>query len=262
MPGFVTVLLQERTFKSADDSTALDRLLRIFWYSACSYLLVAVVALVFGVHRSDIVDLYREHKGDPALLIWIGASVVLIPSVLIAEATRRWDKSQHRLDILDKLDLNVRHTEPTAWDHFMRQRRNGYVRVTFADGARVLGYYGADSFAAYAKDGQDLYLEHVLLPNNADDQWFGEPVPGNCGVWVKAADAVFIEFYTPLNDGQEPAGPPAAASSPEQGAAGRAPCAANQPDPAQTATATASSSTEEEGLEHEQDGPDRRQQGA
>src|SRR5690242_6315512 len=37
LPGFVTVLLQERTFKSADDPTPLDRLLRIIVFSVLSY---------------------------------------------------------------------------------------------------------------------------------------------------------------------------------------------------------------------------------
>ena len=110
LPGFVTVLLQERTFKPADDPTALDRLLRIFWYSAWSYLLLAVLALAFGVNRSTIDDFYRHHKGNPALLIGIGALLVVIPSALIAEATRRWDTSELRSKALTRLRVNARHS--------------------------------------------------------------------------------------------------------------------------------------------------------
>jgi len=39
------------------------------------------------------------------------------------------------------------------------------MRVTMRNGARVLGFYGAESFAAYAKDGGDLYLERHYLPD-------------------------------------------------------------------------------------------------
>ena len=90
LPGFVTVLLQERTFRSAEDATPLDRLLLIIWYSAWSYVLVAVTAVVFRVHKHDIVVLYNDYKNEPSELIWRGALAVLVPSLLIAEATRRW----------------------------------------------------------------------------------------------------------------------------------------------------------------------------
>ena len=84
------------------------------------------------------------------------------------------------------------------------------VRVTFADGKRVLGYYGPKSFAAYSKDGGDLFLEKLYTPNDPDNQWFGAEVPGLSGLWIKAADAVCIEFYTPMDGGKaeehEPSG--------------------------------------------------------
>jgi hypothetical protein len=201
LPGFVTVLVQERTFRSADDPTELDRLLRIVWYSAWSYVLVAVAAIVLDVHRSDIVHLYHRYKGDPEELVWRAALVVLVPSVVIAEATRWWSKSRSRTTLLKLANVNERHSEPTAWDYFMRQGRGAYVRVTFADGSRVLGYYGARSFAAYAKDGRDLYLERTFVPD--EQGWFGPEADGNCGVWVRAAEAISVEFYTPQDAAQE-----------------------------------------------------------
>lgn len=45
LPGFVTVLFQERTFKRAEDPTPLDRLLRAVYYSLWSYLILAAVAV-------------------------------------------------------------------------------------------------------------------------------------------------------------------------------------------------------------------------
>jgi Family of unknown function (DUF6338) len=203
LPGFVTVLLQERTFRSADDPTSLDRLLRIVWLSAWSYLLVALVALALGVDKASITRFYDHHRGDPALLIGVGALLVLVPSLVIEGASRWWSRSATRVRFLSWYKVNERHTEPTAWDFFMRQRRDCYVRVTFTDGTRVLGYYGAASFAAYSKDGRDLYLERVFAPTNNDDQWFGEEITGNCGVWIKTADAVAVEFYTPDYDSSE-----------------------------------------------------------
>jgi hypothetical protein len=62
----------------------------------------------------------------------------------------------------------------------------------------VLGYYGGRSFAAYAEDGRDLYLERAYeLGANG---WFDHEVDGNRGVWINADNAVSVEFYTPNGD--------------------------------------------------------------
>jgi hypothetical protein len=159
LPGFVTVLLQERTFKSANDPTPLDRLLRIVMYSVISYLLIAIAAIIFGFDRATILRDYHDYTAQPAQPVWRGVLLVMIPSLLIASATFGWSRFKHRDKVMQSLRLNPRHTEPTAWDHFFPKRRRCFVRVTFADGSRVLGFYGADSFASYSKDGRDLLLE-------------------------------------------------------------------------------------------------------
>ena len=200
LPGFVTVLLQERTFRSREDPSPFDRLLRTLYYSVWCYLLIAGAALVFGVDRSYVEALYDRYDADPAELAWRGALVILLPAVVVATATRLWAGTPAQSKVLGWLRINERHEQPTAWDHFFRQRRNVYVRVTTKDGSRVLGFYGAASFAAYAKDSRDLYLERVYVPD--EQGWFGPEPPGNRGVWLTTDDAVAIEFYDP-RDGAE-----------------------------------------------------------
>jgi hypothetical protein len=197
LPGFVTVLIQERTFKSAEDQTGLDRLLRILYYSIWVYLLVAVFALIFHIDRESIEVLYEEFEGDPAELVWRGTLAILVPSFLIAHTTRLWSGSQTQSRLLRTARINERHEQPTAWDYFFRQRHNVYVRVTMGDGARVLGFYGAKSFAAYAKDGGDLYLERHYMPTEV--QWFGPEPDDSHGVWIKMGDAIAVEFYDPVD---------------------------------------------------------------
>jgi chromate transport protein ChrA len=70
LPGFVVVLFQERTFKQAEELTPFDRLLRTVYYSVWCYLLLAAVALIFGVDRASIEHLYHRDRGDPAQLGW------------------------------------------------------------------------------------------------------------------------------------------------------------------------------------------------
>ncbi len=192
LPGFVTVLIQEATFRRAEDPTTLDRLLRILYYSVWTYLLLAVVALLLGVDRAYVEGFYEQNEGNPAELVWRAALLILIPAIIIATVTRAWYGSKVQACVLKVARINEHHSEPTGWDFFFRQSRDAYVRVTFRDGGRVYGYYGGKSFSAYAKDGGDLFLERV----HADvDDWFGPVANNSCGIWVKTEDAVSVEFY-------------------------------------------------------------------
>jgi hypothetical protein len=203
----VTVLIQERTFKAAEDPTPLDRLLRILYYSVWSYLLLAVVALLLGVERGNVETFYDSHKANPAQLVWPAALLILVPSFLIANATRLWTGSRPQGRVQMWLRLNDRHEQPTAWDFFFRQQRGAYVRVTTDSGGRIHGYYGPSSFAAYAKDGNDLYLERTYVMTEDGNEWFGAEVGGGCGVWVPGSHIVSVEFYNPDHASEKAAEP-------------------------------------------------------
>ena len=190
LPGFVTVLIQERTYKRAEDPTTLDRLLRIAYYSIWTYLLLALLALAFGIDSAYVEHLYQQNEANPAELVWRGALLILLPSAAIATATRAWSGSRAQALVFRLARINEHHEEPTGWDYFFRQRREAYVRVTFKDGARVYGFYGSQSFAAYAKDGPDLFLERVY--SDVDD-WFGPEAAGIRGVWIRTQDIVCVE---------------------------------------------------------------------
>ena len=192
LPGFVTVLIQENTYRYSEDPTTLDRLLRILYYSVWTYLLLAAAALILHEDRHTIEQLYNEDKGDPAELVWRGALVVLAPALVIATVTRLWYGSRLQEWCLDCLRINRNHLQPTGWDHFFRKAEDAHVRVTLKDGGRVYGYYGSDSFAAYAKDGGDLFLERVF---KEEDEWFASEAA--CGVWLPLKDVVCVEFYPP-----------------------------------------------------------------
>jgi hypothetical protein len=221
LPGFVTVLLQERTFKSADDPTPFDRLLRAVYYSLWCYLLLAGVALYFGVNRMFIEALFDAHKGAPAELVWRGALALLGPAAAVWAATLIWQESGANNWVLSKLPLfNERHQRPTAWDYWFRKGSKTYVRVIYADGNSVWGYYGEESFASYAKDGLALYLEQIFRERvvKEDEEngevggpWFGPRHPFGRGAWVNVDDAVSVEFYA--FDDDQPSPTPVVAAS-------------------------------------------------
>jgi hypothetical protein len=242
LPGFVTVLLQERTFKHADDPTPLDRLLRILYYSVWSYLLLAVLALLLNIDLADVKAWYHDLKNDPAEIVWRGALLILLPSLAIASATRFWQGSRPQAKFLRVARINERHEQPTAWDFFFRQRHDAYLRITLSDGGAVHGYYGANSFAAYSKHGADLYLERVYA--KAPGNWFGQEAVNHHGVWVKGEEIVAIEFYDPWDADTEEAEPEPTPKRPwwKRSRSRRAPSADRSQPPSSATTADAASS--------------------
>ena len=199
LPGFITVLFQERTFESPQDTTPLDRLLRAVYYSLWCYLLLMAVALIFGLDRAWAEALVRRHQDDPAQLAWRAALALLAPATAVWLATLLWQETGAKAWLLRKLKLNARHRQPAGWDFWFRQGYKTYVKIVFADGHTVWGFYGENSFASYAKDGRDLYLEYLLPEDKIEDEtsWFGAWNEDNRGVWVNLEDAIHVEFYSP-----------------------------------------------------------------
>jgi hypothetical protein len=203
LPGFVTVLLQERTFKSADDPTPFDRLLRAVYYSLWCYVLLAVAALIARVDRPSAESFFESHEGNPAVLAFLATVIILLPAIAVWYSTLRFEASWLKAWMLTTLRINERHPKPTGWDFWFRQCYQTHVRVVYPDGTSVWGYYGADSFASYAKDGRDLYLEAIyrertVADDGSDDRpgpWFGNVDPNSYGGWVNVDSAVLVELY-------------------------------------------------------------------
>lgn len=165
LPGFVVVLLQERTFKKEDAPSPFDRLLTSVYYSVWCYLSLGAVALFSNVDRPWVDTLIDRYENDPAELVWRGSLLVLGPAVLVAIVTLVMHESGASRRLQGFLRVNARHQVPTGWDFYFRQRPNVYVRVLLSNGKTIVGYYGGASFAAYSKDGGDLYLQQVIHPN-------------------------------------------------------------------------------------------------
>lgn len=205
LPGFVVVLFQERTFKQAQDLGPFDRLLRALYYSVWCYLLLAAVSFAAGLDRPWGERLLDRNDSDPAALVWLGAAAIFIPATIVWACTLAFRQKGWSDAAATKLGINSRHQVPTGWDDWFTEGMQAHVRIGFADGTSVWGYYGERSFASYAKDGRDLYLEGVFhetqLPANAETgaparPWFGPSKGQSHGIWVKADDAVFVEFYS------------------------------------------------------------------
>jgi 4-amino-4-deoxy-L-arabinose transferase-like glycosyltransferase len=203
LPGFATVLFKERMHEAWREVTPLERVLQTGYYSVLSYLLLALFALVVGLTREDVENLYRDHNDTPADLMWRAALAILAPALIVANASRVWEGSKLRDKSYLKVGINARHRVPTAWDHLFSRRQPALMLVTLRDGRVVGGYYGHKSFAAYDRDGRDLYLEHRWALN--ENNWFEQRANDTMGLWLPTAEVVSIELYEVDSDDEEPA---------------------------------------------------------
>jgi len=88
------------------------------------------------------------------------------------------------------------------------------VLATLKDGRVIGGFYGRDSFAAYAKDGRDLYLQQRWTLDS--DNWFEQPANDTHGLWIPTEEVVSLELYDPDDsDAGDQNGGQAAAQSPD-----------------------------------------------
>src|SRR5688500_18393347 len=90
LPGFATVLFRERTIDAWRDVSPFERVLQSGYYSVWSYLLLALIALLTGIDRESIEQLYEDHKDTPADLVWRAGLAILAPSFVIAYVGQRW----------------------------------------------------------------------------------------------------------------------------------------------------------------------------
>jgi hypothetical protein len=84
--------------------------------------------------------------------------------------------------------------DPVRLGALLLQGKWALVRATLKDGRVVGGFFGPGSFAGYTAEIPDLYLErrYVIDPDN---DWFGEPVGGTLGLYIRAEEIVSVEFY-------------------------------------------------------------------
>lgn len=192
LPGFVALRYAEQTYRTRPEEGVLDRLLSALYFSLLTYAVIAVgSALLLDADTRDVRDLWRGRKPYKSYLALAGAGIVI--PLIIAELSRRWNRSRLRRWIMRQADIDPAHRTPSGWEHFFLQGRWAYLRATLKDGRVVGGFYGPNSFAGYTAEKPDLYLEERYQLNGED--WFDGPAPGTLGLYIRADEIVSVEFY-------------------------------------------------------------------
>jgi len=192
LPGFVTLLISERTHVVKDTSGGFERLLLAVYYSVLTYAILASAGWGLGVNREDIENAYR-HEQSIGKLLGFGLLAVVVVPAFIATVGRLWVRSRARRWLIERLRINPSHQTPTAWDHFFEQGREAMVRATLSDGRVVGGYYGPGSFASYGEQARDLFIS--VQWELDEDAWFIKPAEASIGLWLARDSVVSLEVY-------------------------------------------------------------------
>jgi hypothetical protein len=197
LPGFVTLLISERTHAVRDTSSAFDRLLLALYYSVLTYALLALIAWIAGYDRNDIVHAYKGELSVGKILLYAVLAILALPA-LLATSSRLWLKADARRWFIEKSKINPSHRTPSAWDHFFEQGKEAFVRATLSDGRVVGGYYGPGSFATYGEQARDLFISNQWELD--DDAWFKKPAEASLGMWLAKESVVSFEVYAVERD--------------------------------------------------------------
>jgi hypothetical protein len=199
LPGFVTLLISERTHVVRDTSSAFERLLYALYYSVLTYTLLAFIGWCLGFTRASVTDDYHHQESVGKILLFAVLAILVLPA-LIATVSRLWLGFGIRTWVIGKLKINPSHRTATAWDHFFEQGREAFVRATLTDGRVVGGYYGPGSFATYGEQARDLFISTQWELD--DDAWFRKAADASLGIWLAKESIVSLEVYAvDRNDG-------------------------------------------------------------
>jgi hypothetical protein len=201
LPGFVTLLLRERTYVVRGEDSPFERLLTALYYSSLIYAALALTGLLLRVGTDHVSELYRGDATYAAYVALAAVGLFVLPFG-IAECGRRWQHSvKLRPWLLDRGGVDLGHSVPAGWEQLFGRSpgavegRGLLLRITLGDGRVVGGFFGRQSLAGYTAHTRDLFLEE-RWSLDADD-WFSEPVEDSRGLWIAEDQIKSIEAYAP-----------------------------------------------------------------
>lgn len=197
LPGFVTLVLRERSYAVKGEESPFERLLNALFYSALIYALTLSIAWMGGLGKDDLTEFYSGKKtlGEDILAATIIG--VLMPAV-IAEAGLLWRGTKRlRPRVLKVLRVSPAHSVQSGWNDLFAREGTMLLRVTLDDGRVVGGFYGSGSFAGYSEHRQDLLISQRWEFDA--DGWFFKPAEDSVALWLSAGSVVSIEAYDPAD---------------------------------------------------------------
>lgn len=137
---------------------------------------------------------HKKYQGETAFY-WLLLAVLVMGSSLITGCCiallKKYNLSRK---IMDSVNVNMKHTVPTAWEYKFSELEEGrYLTVCLDDGSKIQGAYFNKSLASTDLDNMDIYLQRVYRMND-NGQW--EPESSDDGIWISAKAIKWITFST------------------------------------------------------------------
>jgi Family of unknown function (DUF6338) len=202
LPGFVTLLVRERTYVIKGQDSQFERLLNALYYSSIIYAVLGLGLAVKGFHDKNFSSLYAGHYALGVYLL-LGFLALFILPFLIAELGRRWQSSEKwRPGFLSWAGIDPGHGVPAGWEQLFlesptaKEGRGLMLRITLDDGRVVGGKFGEKSLAGYTAHRRDLFVEERWILDD-ENEWFTEPAAGTGGLWISEDQIHSIEVYRP-----------------------------------------------------------------
>jgi hypothetical protein len=200
LPGFVTLLMRERTYRVRDQDSPFERLLNALYFSSIVYLVLAMGGVVNGLGHEAI---SRLATGDEPVQSYLFLAVIglFVLPVSIAEVGRLWHRSRRlRPRFLRRIGIDPGHGMPAGWEQLfqeaLRTHHGLMLLITLEDGRVVGGYFGEESLAGYTARTRDLFIEQRWTLDG--EKWFERPAEGSLGLWISEEQINSIEVYRPF----------------------------------------------------------------
>lgn len=207
LPGFVTLLIRERTYRVKDQDSPFERLLNALYFSSIVYVVLASVWLVDGLGR-EILTRLSTGKGSPQVYLLLAVVGLFVLPISISESGRHWHRSRKlRPRLLRRIGVDMGHVVPAGWEQLFQETLKDQagpglmLRITLEDGRVVGGYFGEASLAGYSARTRDLFIQQRWILNG--DNWFERPAEGSLGLWISEDQINSIEVYRAFEDSAE-----------------------------------------------------------
>ena len=129
---------------------------------------------------------------DQWVKMFVIVVLVILTSIVLGVAISLLNTRNLPRKIAKRLNINVEHPIPTAWEYvFSRRSSPCFIIVGLKDGTQYYGYFGTNSFASSDIGNQDLFIEGTYKLDE-EQRWVLSE--GTEGVWINGSEIMTIEI--------------------------------------------------------------------
>jgi len=182
IPGFITIKAFE-LFVPAKKKESAKLLIDALAYSCVNYALLAWAIYLIG--KSEL------PATSPVVYALFWFLVLFVAPVV-------WAWLWKKLREVKWLQASMPHPTGKPWDYYFGKREECWVIATLKSGRQIAGWYGENSFASSAPEGEELYLESCWTLN--EDGGFDRSRSQTKGVIIMASQIESLEFFKPTGE--------------------------------------------------------------